>query len=179
MHRPTLDQVKAIADRDEGNLVPVYREVLADLETPVSAFLKVKRGDYSFLLESVEGGERPGRYSFIGTEPYRVLRSDAGSPTDPLTLIEEELRGFRLVPNEDLPPFHGGAVGYLAYETARHFEKLPVAPNDPFGLPEALFQFTDTVLVFDHLKHVHQGRQPRPSRWRRRDRLSHGPVPHR
>ena len=154
MHRPSLEEVKGIADRDEGNLVPVYREVLADLETPVSAFLKVKRGDYSFLLESVEGGERPGRYSFIGTEPYRVLRSDAGSPTDPLTLIEEELRGFRLVPNEDLPPFHGGAVGYLAYETARHFEKLPVAPNDPFGLPEALFQFTDTVLVFDHLKHV-------------------------
>jgi anthranilate synthase component 1 len=158
MHHPTLEEVKATAEaaaeRGYGNLIPIYREVLADLETPVSAFLKVKQGDYSFLLESVEGGERPGRYSFIGTEPYRVLRTEAGSPTDPLDLIKEELDRFQLVPNADLPPFHGGAVGYLAYETARHFEELPVAPDDPFGLPEALMQFTDTVLVFDHLRHM-------------------------
>jgi len=154
MHYPTLEEVKAVAARGDGNLIPIYREVLADLETPVSAFLKVKQGDYSFLLESVEGGERPGRYSFIGTEPYRVLRTEPGSPVDPLKLIEEELARFQLVPNTDLPPFHGGAVGYLSYETVRHFEELPVAPQDPVGLPEALMQFTDTVLVFDHLKHV-------------------------
>ena len=154
MHFPTLDEVKTIAARGDGNIIPIYREVLADLETPVSAFLKVKRGDYSFLLESVEGGERPGRYSFIGTEPYRVLRTEPGSPTDPLTLIEEELGRFQLIPNEALPPFNGGAVGYLSYESVRHFEELPLAPKDPLDLPEALFQFTDTVLVFDHLKHV-------------------------
>ena len=154
MHFPTLDDVKAIAARGDGNIIPIYREVLADLETPVSAFLKVKRGDYSFLLESVEGGERPGRYSFIGTEPYRVLRTEPGFPTDPLTLIEEELARFQLVPNESLPPFNGGAVGYLSYESVRHFEELPVAPKDPLDLPEALFQFVDNVLVFDHLKHV-------------------------
>ncbi|HJN93573.1 MAG TPA: chorismate-binding protein, partial [Dehalococcoidia bacterium] len=158
MHHPTLEEVKATAEaaaeRGQGNLIPIYREVLADLETPVSAFLKVKHGEYSFLLESVEGGERPGRYSFIGTEPYRVLRTEPGSPTDPLKLIEEELSRFQLVPNADLPPFHGGAVGYLSYETVRHFEELPVAPQDPLDLPEALMQFTDTVLVFDHLKHM-------------------------
>ena len=154
-HRPSLDEFKAIAARGEGNFAPIYREVLADLETPVSAFLKVKRGPYSFLLESVEGGERPGRYSFIGTEPYRVLRAPAGGSEDPLRLVEQELERFQLVASPDLPPFCGGAVGYLAYEAIRHFEpRVPPAALDPHGLPEALFQFVDTVLVFDHLKHV-------------------------
>ncbi len=155
MHYPSLDDVKQIAGQGKGNLVPIYREVLADLETPVSAFLKVKRGDYSFLLESVEGGERPARYSFIGTEPYRVLRVAAGGDSDPLDQIQEELSQFRLVRNPNLPPFHGGAVGYLAYEVVRHFEpRVPSAPNDPQGLPEALFQFVDTLLIFDHFKHL-------------------------
>lgn len=157
-HRPSLDEFKAIAARaaqGDGNFAPIYREVLADLETPVSAFLKVKRGPYSFLLESVEGGERPGRYSFIGTEPYRVLRAPSGGGEDPLRLVEAELDRFELVANPDLPPFCGGAVGYLAYEAIRHFEpRVRPAPRDPHGLPEALFQFVDTVLVFDHLKHV-------------------------
>ena len=138
-----------------GNFAAIYREVLADLETPVSAFLKVKRGPYSFLLESVEGGERPSRYSFIGTEPYRVYRAPSGGDIDPLTEVEAELDRFKLVPNPDLPPFHGGAVGYLAYEAIRHFEpRVQPAQNDPHGLPEALFQFVDSILVFDHLKHV-------------------------
>ncbi len=162
-HVPTLDEVQAIAREGRGNLVPIYREVLADLETPVSAFLKVKRGEYSFLLESVEGGERPARYSFIGTEPYRVLRtSSTPSPEnaatsdadDPLDEIKRELGRFDLVPNADLPPFHGGAVGYLSYEAVRHFERLPVAARNALNLPEALIQFVDTVLVFDHFKHV-------------------------
>ena len=162
-HVPTLKEVQAIAREGRGNLVPIYREVLADLETPVSAFLKVKRGDYSFLLESVEGGERPARYSFIGTEPYRVLRTSstplpevaaASDADDPLDEIKRELDRFHLVPNPDLPPFHGGAVGYLSYEAVRHFERLPVAARNPLELPEALIQFVDTVLVFDHFKHV-------------------------
>ena len=154
MHHPTLEEVNQIAAEGRGNLVPIYRQVLADLETPVSAFLKVKRGDYSFLLESVEGGERPSRYSFIGTEPYRVLRVPAGDTRDPLDLVNEELSHIILVSTPGLPPFHGGAVGYLSYEAARHFEELPVAHDDPLGLPEALYQFVDTVLVFDHFKHV-------------------------
>ena len=152
-YRPMLDEVKAMAG--SGNVVPVYREVVADLETPVSAYLKIARGDYSFLLESVEGGERLARYSFIGTEPYRVLRTGDGTnpAVDPLIEIEDELRRFTPVPVPGLPRFHGGAVGYMAYEVARYYEKLPVPDRDPQGFPESVFMFTDTLLVFDHLQH--------------------------
>jgi anthranilate synthase component 1 len=154
MYHPALDEVKALSGR--GNLVAIHREVMADLETPVSAYLKVARGRYSFLLESVEGGERLARFSFIGTEPYRVLRTgpDLDHAGDPLRVIEDELSRFKLVPVPGLPPFHGGAVGYLSYDTARHFERLPAPECDPLGLPEAVFMFSDTMLVFDHLKHV-------------------------
>ena len=155
---PTLDQARALAT--QGNVAPVYREVPADLETPVSAFLKVARGRHSFLLESVEGGERLARYSFIGTEPYRVLRSGPNvarneEPGDPLAHIEQELSRFKVAPVPGLPRFHGGAVGYLSYEVVRHFEpRVPAPEADPLGLPEAVFLFTDTLLVFDHLQHV-------------------------
>jgi anthranilate synthase component 1 len=150
-YRPSLEEAHALAGR--GNLLPVFAEVTADLETPVSAYLKVARGRYSFLLESVEGGERLGRYSFIGTEPYRVLTSPAEGAADPLRDVEAELRRFSVVPLPGLPRFHGGAVGYLAYEAARHFERLPSPADDPQALPEAVFMFTDTLLVFDHLQH--------------------------
>ena len=150
---PTLDQVKTMAGR--GNVVPIYREVAADLETPVSAYLKVARGEHSFLLESVEGGERLARYSFIGTEPYRVLRTGDGDALggDPLLLIEEEMRRYTPVPVEGLPRFHGGAVGYMTYECARYYEKLPMPESDPQGFPESTFLFIDTLLVFDHVQH--------------------------
>jgi anthranilate synthase component 1 len=157
MYRPTLDEVKRLADAGKGNLAPLYRDVLADLETPVSAYLKVARGRHSFLLESVEGGERLARYSFIGTEPYRILRTGPvvgpEMSVDPLPLIEEELSRHQLIPVPGLPPFHGGAVGYLAYEAARYFERLPAPQSDPLGLPEAIFLFCDTLLIFDHLRH--------------------------
>src|SRR5581483_10715646 len=154
MYHPTLDEAKQMARR--GNLVAVYREVMADLETPVSAYLKVAQGRYSFLLESVEGGERLARYSFIGTEPYRVLKTGSGQAYegDPLRLIEEEMNRFKLVPTPGLPPFHGGAVGYLSYDVVRHFERLPTPEHDALGIPESVFMFSDTMLVFDHLKHV-------------------------
>ena len=154
MYTPTLEEVQRLGR--QGNLVPIYREVSADLETPVSAYLKVAVGPYSFLLESVEGGERLARYSFIGTEPYRVLKTGPGQPegqVDPLVPIQEELSRFQAVPIPDLPRFHGGAVGYLAYEVARYFERLPSPDIDVLGLPEAVFLFTDTLLVFDHLRH--------------------------
>ncbi len=157
-YKPTLQEAKAFAGA--GNLAPVYREVPADLETPVSAFLKVARGRHSFLLESVEGGERLARYSFIGTEPYRVLRNGPHAarneePGDPLAQIEQELSRFRPAPVAGLPRFHGGAVGYLSYEVIRHFEpRVPEPAADPLGLPDAVFLFTDTLLVFDHLQHV-------------------------
>jgi len=162
MLRPTLDEVRELAraapagNGVRSNIVPVYREVRADLETPVSAFLKVKRGGYSFLLESVEGGERLARYSFIGTEPYRVLRTGDGPgerAEDPLLQIEDELRRFAPLKVAGLPRFTGGAVGYLAYEVARYYEKLPVPEADPQGFPESVFMFAETLLVFDHLQH--------------------------
>ncbi|MGA2286260.1 MAG: anthranilate synthase component I [Dehalococcoidia bacterium] len=150
-YRPSLNEARALAG--QRSLLPVFKEVAADLETPVSAYLKVARGEHSFLLESVEGGERLGRYSFIGTEPYRVLSSPAGCAVDPLMEIEKELARFDVVGVPDLPRFHGGAVGYLAYEAARHFERLPSPESDPQALPEAVFMFADTLLVFDHVQH--------------------------
>jgi anthranilate synthase component 1 len=162
-------------------ILPLYCDILADLETPVSAYCKVAQGSYGFLLESVTGGERVGRYSFIGIDPYMVIthqgematvytianpagRDKSGSYSeeipcyDPLRLIEAELARYRLVtpasvPQDELPHFHGGAVGYLSYETASRFEHLPVPEKNELGLPLAVFCFTETVLVFDHVKH--------------------------
>ena len=150
-YKPSLEEVKKLAS--EGNLVPVWREVLADLETPVSAFLKVSRGEYSFLLESVEGGQRIARYSFIGTEPDKIISSNKDDKTGPLQKIKTELQKYKQVPNFGLPPLNGGAVGYLAYETASRFEDLPSPEADPLGLPEAVFMLSNTMLVFDHVTH--------------------------
>ena len=157
MLRPTLEEVREIAKSGAGNIVPVYREVTADLETPVSAFLKVRQGPYSFLLESVEGGERLARYSFIGTQPYRVLKTgdDEEWKGDPLMPLEQELARFKEVPVRGVPAFTGGAIGYVSYEAVRHFEPRvgrPVA--DPLGIPEAMFLFCDSMLVFDHIHHT-------------------------
>ncbi len=151
MYYPALEEVRKL--KKDGNLVPVYREIVADLETPVSAFLKINRGGYSFLLESVEGGERLARYSFIGTEPYRVLTTRGEDKTDPLPPIAEELNKYKIVPVSGLPKFCGGAVGYLGYEAVTRFEELPSPDSDPLALPESLFMFVDTVLIFDHVTH--------------------------
>ena len=155
---PTAEEFKRLAQ--EGyNLIPVYREVVADLETPVSAYLKITGGGegMSFLLESVEGGERMARFSFMGTEPYRVLRTGEGEPDgpgDPLLAVEAELGRFRPAQVDGLPRFVGGAVGYLSYETVHYFEpSASMAGEDPQGLPESIFLFTDSLLVFDHLRH--------------------------
>ncbi len=151
MYYPKLEEVQQL--KRYGNLVPVCREIQADLETPVSAYLKIARGNYSFLLESVEGGERLARYSFIGTEPSLVLRTANENPVDPLQLVEKEFGQFRPVPIANLPRFHGGMVGYLSYEVARYFERLPYPDKDPQGLPESVLMLADTLLVFDHLTH--------------------------
>ncbi len=151
MYYPTLAEVKK--HRLDGNRVPIYREIVADLETPVSAFLKVNQGGYSFLLESVEGGQRLARYSFIGTEPFKVITTRSEDRTDPLPLIARELSKHKIVPVSGLPRFCGGAVGYLAYETVSRFEELSSPVSDPLGLPESLFMLVDTMLVFDHITH--------------------------
>lgn len=172
-YRPTLDEVAELST--QGNIIPVYREIMADLETPVSAFLKVARGPYSFLLESVEGGERLARFSFIGTAPYLTLRLHDGVAqatlqgykqtaqfTDPLVALQEYLAPYRTVSLPGLPRFLGGAVGFLGYEAVRYFEQLPAAASDPLNFPDGFFMFVDTMLVFDHLErtikvvsHVH------------------------
>ncbi|MDH4068683.1 MAG: anthranilate synthase component I, partial [Dehalococcoidia bacterium] len=151
MYYPTLEEVRRL--KSQGNLVPVWRDIRADLETPVSAYLKIARGNYSFLLESVEGGERLARYSFIGTEPLLVLRTGDDNPVDPLNLAERELARLHPVSIAGLPRFHGGMVGYLSYEVARHFERLPCPVRDPQGLPESVLMLADTLLVFDHVTH--------------------------
>jgi len=147
-------------------LVPLVRERLADLETPVSAFAKLRPLGGAFLLESVEGGERMGRYSFIGVLPRATLvfRDGVASIlddgvvrtvdyTDPLGLLRSELGRYRRVGESELPRFSGGAVGYVGYEAARRFERLPVAPRDVLRLPEAAFSIYDTVVCFDHVRH--------------------------
>lgn len=157
MLRPTLEEVKAMAGTAEGNLVPIFREVTADLETPVSAFLKVRTGPYSFLLESVEGGERMARYSFIGTQPYRVLKTGPGQEYegDPLQPLEQEMARFKAVQLPGVPALTGGAIGYVAYDAVRHFEPRVVPPEkDVLGIPEAIFLFCDSMVVFDHIHHT-------------------------
>jgi anthranilate synthase component 1 len=155
MYYPTLDQVKGYAAG--ANLVPVYREISADLETPVSAYLKIARPPYSFLLESIEGGEHIGRYSFIGTEPTKVFKTGPGQEQgeiDPLLPIEAELAKYRLAELPEPERFNGGAVGYVSYDAARHFERLPTPDEDTLGLPESIFMMVTTFLIFDHLRHT-------------------------
>ncbi len=151
MHRPALAEIKKRPADDL--LIPVYREVIADMETPVSAFLKVKRGGGAFLLESVEGGQHVARYSFIGIEPYKVIKTFAKDDLDPLPLVAKEIAARRVAPEPGLPRFSGGAVGYFAYEAVTRFEKLPSPEKDGLNLPEAMFMFVDTMLVFDHVTH--------------------------
>lgn len=162
---PTLREFEQLAAR--FNLIPVACEVPADLETPVSAFLKVARGDYAFLLESVRGGEKWGRYTFLGAEPALVLRA-RGRRLDlirPGKAIEsravdrsfeemrKELKCFRAPELPSLPRFFGGAVGFLAYDIVRQFEpRIPENVHDDLGVPDLYLMFTDTVLVFDNLR---------------------------
>jgi anthranilate synthase component 1 len=148
----------------EGNLVPVYREILADTETPVSAFLKIAKGPYAFLLESVEGGEKWGRYSFLGINPSLIVQAEGGRVTltrgdqtetlvtdgNPLGVLQKVLSGFQPVRVDGLPRFFGGAVGYIAYEAVRFFE--PVALKAP-SIPDFTFLIAGTLLIFDNVRH--------------------------
>ena len=155
MYYPKLEDIESY--RSAGNLVPVYRTINADLETPVSAYLKVAEGEYSFLLESVSGGEQLSRYSFIGTAPYKVIKTGKDQPQgaiDPLTLIQEELNKFQEVSVDGLPAFNGGGVGYLSYDNIHYFEpRVPMLEKDDINLPDSVIMFTDTLLIFDHLRH--------------------------
>ncbi len=161
---PTRSEFHALAKT--GKLVPVYREVFADHDTPVSAFRKIDDGPYGFLLESVEGGEKWGRYSLLGSRPSMVfiargekceLHEGANVTPLPGTPVEELARLLRerqAVALPGLPRFCGGAVGYLGYDAVRWFEKLPSQAVDELHLPDAVFVFGDVVSVFDNLTHT-------------------------
>jgi anthranilate synthase component 1 len=151
MFTPSKTEFLKLAER--GNLIPVYREILADAETPVSAFQKLRKSGGSFLLESVEGGEHIGRYSFLGTRPRKVIRAEAGATGDPLRSVEEEMAKFTPVSVPDLPRFTGGAVGFVGYEYIHHIEPTVHAPaRNDLHTPSLCFMIADTILIFDRLR---------------------------
>jgi len=166
MYYPTYSEFEKLARR--SNLVPVYRELNADLETPVSVYLKLRGQGESFLLESVEGGEQLARYSFLGVEPARVLtlrgsevmirdgavveRSELNG-RDPFDVLRGFIAPYHAASVPGLPRFSGGIVGYLAYDMVRHIERLPQTARCELDLPDAVFLLADTVVAFDHVKH--------------------------
>ena len=160
---PSREEFRALAAR--GNLIPVYREIIADMETPVSAFQKIDTGDHSFLFESVEKGGRFARYSFLGASPHLIFQARERSITlregkaertyacegDPLHELERLMAQYRPVAHDGLPLFYGGAVGYLGFEAVTQFEPtVPRAREDDLAVPDAYFFITDTLLIFDH-----------------------------
>src|SRR5271167_1734616 len=165
MLQPTENEFEQLAAKG-FNLIPVFEEVAADLETPVSAFLKVAHGDYAFLLESVRGGEKWGRYTFLGSDPFMVMRArknrvdiirpgrgvEVRSVANSFEELRAEVKRFRAPELPNLPRFFGGAVGFLAYDIVRCFEKIPESAADDLGTPDFNLMFTDTVLCFDNVR---------------------------
>jgi len=161
---PSLPEARRLAR--EYDVVPLYAEFIGDLETPISAALKFADEENVFLLESAEAAERFGRYSFLGFDPKRTLSYKDGLYTvidadgvrevaakDPFRGLAEMVGKKSIVPLPNLPAFVGGAVGYFSYDAVRYLEKLPDAPSDELNVPEAYFAVTDTLIVFDHLRH--------------------------
>ncbi|MBI3794259.1 MAG: anthranilate synthase component I [Nitrospinae bacterium] len=151
----------------KGNVVPVYCDILADMHTPVGAFQKISKGSkYAFLLESVEGGEKWGRYTFVGASPSLVIRTSGAEGTritpkkrekfklssDPLEVIKKEMSAYKPVAVEGLPPFNGGFVGSISYDCVRFFEKLPDKAKKDQDFPDAVFMLADSMVVFDNVR---------------------------
>jgi anthranilate synthase component 1 len=164
MIRPTFEEFKSLARA--ATLVPVAKSISADLLTPVSAFLAFANGEpYSFLLESVEGGEKIGRYTFLGADPYMRLTSNAGGlilhrgrkqelmKIEPIEAIRKLLQQHRPASVPDLPPFTAGAVGFVSYDMVRRFERLPEKAKKDLEVPECSLMFFDRLLAFDHVRH--------------------------
>lgn len=161
---PSLSEFRRMATR--GNLVPIFEEVHFDWETPISAFHKIDDGMFSFLLESVEGGEKWGRYSFLGSSPAYLFRSKGeefeivrngevlrkGKERDPLLVLDNLLKNYRPILHDSLPRFFGGALGYVNYDLIRSFENIPKLLPQDIQLYDCYFMITDTLLVFDNLK---------------------------
>jgi anthranilate synthase component I len=166
MYEPNFIEFEKLAKK--GNLIPVYREILADVETPVSVLMKLQNKDYVYLLESVEGGEKWGRYSFLGTDAGvvfkvhgdKVIIDEKGRITNrdhnghPLNILRELLNRYMPVSLPGLPRFYGGAVGFLGYDMVRYFEKLPSSPPDDLNLDDAVFVISDSMMIFDNVRHT-------------------------
>jgi len=159
---PTFRQFKRLAAK--ANVVPVYRQLLSDMLTPVSAFQRMKNADYAFLLESAEGGEKIGRHSMLGCDPFMIFssrkervdiiedgRKSRRRSSDPIGTLERVMKRFKPAQLRELPPFYAMAVGYMAYDSVRYVEHLPDEPPDDLGMPDLFFMFYDLVLIFDHL----------------------------
>src|SRR3954463_13895024 len=159
---PTLDEVRELAR--EHTLVPLRHTFIDDIETPVSAYLKLRGEGPSFLLESAEQGQRVGRWSFLGVAPRTVMRLEQGvlrvgdeerAFEDPYAAVAEELERYRLAPLEGLPPFAGGAVGLFGYDLVRHAEPTVGEPNpDEVEVPDLALMVSDVLLAFDHFTHT-------------------------
>jgi anthranilate synthase component 1 len=160
------DKKEFIALAKGANLIPVYAEIMADLDTPISAFSRIDSGGYSFLLESVEGGERLARYSFLGSAPSMVFSSKGRDiaitengrarryrSADPIAELKGLMSSYRCVGVKGLPRFFGGFVGYIGYDMVRFIEDLPDTKEDDLGVPDSVFMLTDTLLIFDHVDH--------------------------
>jgi anthranilate synthase component 1 len=165
--RPSFEELKQRTR--EGNVIPVVKTLLADTETPVSAYLKIRdRSTYSFLLESVEGGEKMARYSFLGADPFLIFRSRGESGTvrdlntgrerrfsgDPIGELRKIMGSYRAVDLPGLPRFTGGGVGYFAYDAVRLVEDIPDSTRDDYHIDDIFFMFYDTILVFDNIGHT-------------------------
>jgi anthranilate synthase component I len=167
MNHPSIEKVRELAD--QANLVPVSRKILADTETPLSAYLKVRAGGgHTFLFESVEGGEKIGRYSFLGVDPFLVFRSRGHGITltdlrsdetksyvaNPIDELRRLIDDHRSVHVSGLPRFTGGAVGYVGYDAIRLVEDIPDTTEDDLDLDDIVLMFFDTLLAFDNIQHV-------------------------
>jgi len=167
MFHPGFSQFKRLAKK--GNLLPVYKEILADMETPVSAFTKVGMGKHAYLLESVEGGEKLGRYSFLSSSPALIFESKGRKVTlslkapvmrqvketdNPLEELKKIMQKYKPVEVGGLPRFYGGAVGYIGYDMVKFIEDIPSTNPDDLDLPDCKFIFTDNLLIFDHVAHT-------------------------
>lgn len=166
--KPSLEEFLNYSKK--ANVIPVYQEINADLDTPVSAFLKIAHGDYSFLLESVEGQEKIARYSFLGTNPSLIFKSKGKlveiidkknnkrksfvTKSSPVEEIKKIMQDFRSVQIPGLPRFYGGLVGYIGYDTVRFFENIPDKNKDSLKIPDTLLILTDSLLIFDRLNHT-------------------------
>ncbi|HEX2944636.1 MAG TPA: anthranilate synthase component I [Clostridia bacterium] len=164
MYYPDLESVKHLAKN--YNIIPVSCEIYADMETPISIFRRFEKSGFCFLLESVEGGEKWGRFSFIGRNPFLTLKGSGRrteltyrsgkseiADSNPFETMKELMAKYRGAPVKNLPRFNGGAVGFFGYDIARYFERLPDIPADDLGIPEVHFMFADEVIAFDHFRH--------------------------